>query len=177
MKIIDYCMMFFGGGIILFYMLFVIVSYCTMFIIAMLDLRKRYRLDLSEYDDAHIDAFYSKPVSLLVPAYNEEVGVVDTVYSLLNLRYPQTEIIIINDGSTDLTLQTVIEHFQMKPINKIVRTNIPTKDIKQIYESEIYKNCILVDKENGGKADALNVGINVSQYPYFCSIDGGFHFR
>ena len=63
-------MMFFGG-IILFYMLFVIVSYCTMFIIAMLDLRKRYRLDLSEYDDAHIDAFYSKPVSLLDPAYNE----------------------------------------------------------------------------------------------------------
>lgn len=164
-------MMFFGG-IILFYMLFVIVSYCTMFMIAMLDLRKRYRLDLSEYDDAHIDAFYSKPVSLLVPAYNEEVGVVDTVYSLLNLRYPQTEIIIINDGSTDQTLQTVIEHFQMKPINKIVRTNIPTKEIKQIYESEIYKNCILVDKENGGKADALNVGINVSQYPYFCSIDG-----
>ena len=143
-----------------------------MFIIAMLDLRKRYRLDLSEYDDAHIDAFYSKPVSLLVPAYNEEVGVVDTVYSLLNLRYPQTEIIIINDGSTDQTLQTVIEHFQMKPINKIVRTNIPTKDIKQIYESEIYKNCILVDKENGGKADALNVGINVSQYPYFAPLMG-----
>lgn len=164
-------MMFFGA-IILFYMLFVIVSYSAMFIIAMLDVRKRYRLDLSEYDDSHIDAFYSKPVSLLVPAYNEEVGVIDTVYSLLNLRYPQTEIIIINDGSTDQTLQIAIEHFRMKPINKIVRTNIPTKKIKQIYESEIYKNCILVDKENGGKADALNVGINVSQYPYFCSIDG-----
>ncbi|MGE7673393.1 glycosyltransferase family 2 protein [Lysinibacillus sp. NPDC094403] len=172
MKIfLDYCMWFFGG-VILFYMLFVIVSYCTMFVIAMLTLRKRYKLDPSEYDDAHIDAFYSKPVSLLVPAYNEEIGVVDTVYSLLNLRYPQTEIIIINDGSTDSTLQTVIEHFRMKPVDKIVRTNIPTKQVKQIYESEIYKNCILVDKENGGKADALNVGINVSQYPYFCSIDG-----
>ena len=171
MKFLDFCMWFFGS-VILFYMLFVITSYCTMFVIAMLDLRKRYRLDPSEYDDAHIDAFYSKPVSLLVPAYNEEVGVVDTVYSLLNLRYPQTEIIIINDGSTDTTLQTVIEHFQMKPVNKIVQTNIPTKQVRQIYESQIYKNCILVDKENGGKADALNVGINVSQYPYFCSIDG-----
>ncbi|MEX3747272.1 glycosyltransferase [Lysinibacillus xylanilyticus] len=168
---LDYCMWFFGG-IIMFYMLFVIVSYCAMLVIAMLDLRKRYKLDPSEYDDAHIDAFYSKPVSLLVPAYNEEVGVVDTVYSLLNLRYPQTEIIIINDGSTDTTLQTVIEHFRMKPVDKIVHTNIPSKQVKQIYESEIYKNCILVDKENGGKADALNVGINVSQYPYFCSIDG-----
>ncbi|MFJ7367927.1 glycosyltransferase [Lysinibacillus sp. NPDC098008] len=171
MKILEYCMWFFGGTIV-FYMLVVIISYSIMLATAMFDLRKRYRLDLSEYDDAHMDAFYSKPVSLLVPAFNEEVGVVDTVYSLLNLRYPQTEIIIINDGSTDKTLQTVIEHFRMKPINKVVRMNIPTKEVKQIYESEIYQNCILVDKENGGKADALNVGINVSQYPYFCSVDG-----
>lgn len=171
MKIVDYLMWFFGG-MILFYMLFVILSYCGMFLTAMFDLRKRYKLDPSEYDDAHIDAFYSKPVSLLVPAYNEEVGVVDTVYSLLNLRYPQTEIIIINDGSTDRTLVTVIEHFHMKPVKKIIQTNIPTKPILQIYESEIYSNCILIDKVNGGKADALNVGINVSQYPYFCSIDG-----
>ena len=154
------------------YMLLVIISYSGMFVIAMFDLRKRYKLDSSEYDDGHIDAFYSKPVSLLVPAYNEEVGVVDTVYSLLNLRYPQTEIIIINDGSTDSTLETVIEHFQMKPVNKIVQKNIPTKQVIQIYESEVFANCILVDKVNGGKADALNVGINVSQYPYFCSIDG-----
>ncbi|GLC89756.1 glycosyltransferase family 2 protein [Lysinibacillus piscis] len=171
MKILDYLMMFFSELIIL-YMLFVIMSYCIMFIVALLDIQRRYRLDPSEYDDAHIDAFYSKPVSLLVPAYNEEIGVVDTVYSLLNLRYPQTEIIIINDGSTDRTLQTVIEHFKMKPVQQIIRVNIPTKQVKQIYQSEIYQNCILVDKDNGGKADALNVGINISQYPYFCSIDG-----
>jgi len=171
MKILDYGMWFFGG-IIIFYMAFVILSYCTMFITAMFDIGKRYRLDPSEYDDAHIDAFYSKPVSLLVPAYNEEVGVVDTVYSLLNLRYPQTEIIIINDGSTDTTLQTVIDHFEMKPVNKIIRENIPTKQVIQVYESAIYSNCILIDKVNGGKADALNVGINISKYPYFCSIDG-----
>ncbi len=143
-----------------------------MLTVALITMRKRYRLDPSEYDDAHIDAFYSKPISLLVPAYNEEIGVVDTVYSLLNLRYPQTEIIIINDGSTDNTLETVIKHFKMKPIEQIIKMDIPTKQVKQIYQSEIYPNCILVDKENGGKADALNVGINISQYPYFCSIDG-----
>ncbi|MUT65690.1 glycosyltransferase [Paenibacillus sp. NEAU-GSW1] len=171
MNMLDYGMRFFGG-VILFYMLFVIISYCMMFITAMIDVRKRYRLDPSEYDDAHIDAFYSKPVSLLVPAYNEEVGVVDTVYSLLNLRYPQTEIIIINDGSTDSTLQTIIDHFEMKPVKKKIHEHIPTKQVIQVYESAIYSNCILIDKVNGGKADALNVGINLSKYPYFCSIDG-----
>ena len=171
MNILDFFMWFFGGMII-FYMLFVILAYSSMFLVAMFDLRKRYKLDPSEYDDAHIDAFYSKPVSLLVPAYNEEVGVVDTVYSLLNLRYPQTEIIIINDGSTDRTLETVIEHFQMKPVEKIIQSHIPTEQVLQIYESEVYMNCILIDKVNGGKADALNVGINMSSYPYFCSIDG-----
>ena len=171
MNLLDYFMWFFGGMII-FYMLFVTLIYCGMFLVAMFDLRKRYKLDPSEYDDAHIDAFYSKPVSLLVPTYNEEVGVVDTVYSLLNLRYPQTEIIIINDGSTDRTLETVIEHFRMKSVEKIIHTQIPTMQIRKIYRSEVYMNCILIDKVNGGKADALNVGINVSSYPYFCSIDG-----
>ena len=171
MTIFDYLMWFFGGAI-LFYISLVIFFYIVMFLIAMFDLRKRYKLDPSEYDDAHIDAFYSKPISLLVPAYNEEVGIVDTIYSLLNLRYPQTEIIIINDGSTDHTLEKVIEHFRMKPVKKIIQKHIATMPIIQIYESEIYRNCLLIDKKNGGKADALNVGINVSSYPYFCSIDG-----
>ncbi|MGI6508406.1 MAG: glycosyltransferase [Saccharofermentanales bacterium] len=58
------------------------------------------------------DAFYSKPLSIIIPAYNEEVGVVDSVQSVLNLKYPQTELIVVNDGSTDQTRQVVIEQFQ-----------------------------------------------------------------
>ena len=78
----------------------------------------------------------------------------------------------MNDGSTDLTQEKVIEQFNMKKVNKIVREQLPTKKVLSIYRSEIHPNLLLVEKENGGKADALNAGINISQYPYFCSIDG-----
>lgn len=171
MILLDYLMWFFGG-VIAIYMLLVIATYGFMFFFALLQLRKEYQLDQSEMDDMYIDAFYSKPVSVIVPAYNEEVGIVDSVHSLLSLHYPELEIVIVNDGSTDRTQELVIEHFQMKKIEKVIKMEIATSNIIQIYQSEIHPNCILVEKENGGKADALNVGINVSKYPYFCSVDG-----
>lgn len=169
--IIEYLMLFFGS-FILVYMLIVISSYVMMLIYALKRLRKEQGLDKSDYEKVHLNAMYSKPISIIVPAYNEEIGVVDSVHSLLNLNYPEVEIIIVNDGSKDQTLQRAIEAFQMVPIQRIVRKEIPSKEIIQLYQSTIYQNCILVDKENGGKADALNAGINVSKYPYFCSIDG-----
>ncbi|MGN4127161.1 glycosyltransferase family 2 protein [Lysinibacillus sphaericus] len=171
MIILDYLMWFFGGLIII-YMLLVIVTYGLMFFFAFFKLRKEYRLDQTEMDDTYIDAFYSKPVSVIIPAYNEEVGIVDSIHSLLSLHYPEFEIIIVNDGSTDRTQEIVIEHFQMKKIEKVIKMEIPASPINQIYQSQIHPNCFLVEKENGGKADALNVGINVARYPYFCSVDG-----
>lgn len=171
MKILELLMMFFAVGI-LFYMVLVIVTYGLMLITALLRLRKEHLLDKSEIGESYINSFHSKPVSIIVPAYNEEVGIVDSVHSLLSLRYPETEIIIVNDGSTDHTQVILIEHFKMKPIQKIVRNEIKTKEIIQIYQSTIHPHCLLVEKENGGKSDALNVGINVSKYPYFCTIDG-----
>lgn len=153
-------------------MLVVIGSYLWMLISASLHLRERKGLEKNSFDDQYIDAFFTKPVSIIVPAYNEEVGVVDTVRSLFSLRYPKTEIIIVNDGSTDNTVAIAIKELNMVPVKKIVRKSLSAKPIKAIYVSQIYPNCYLIDKENGGKADALNAGINMASYPYFCSIDG-----
>lgn len=169
--IIEYIMLFFGS-FALVYMLFVIGSYIVMLIFALKRLRKEQHLDKTDYEKVHLNALYSKPISIIVPAYNEEIGIVDSVHSLLNLNYPELEIIIVNDGSKDQTLERAIEAFQMRPMQQIIRKEIESKEIRQLYQSTIYPNCILVDKENGGKADALNAGINVAKYPYFCSIDG-----
>ncbi|MFO1446330.1 glycosyltransferase family 2 protein [Bacillus sp. Bva_UNVM-123] len=169
--ILNFFMQFFGG-FIFFYMVIVILIYSSMLVFAIARLRKQYLLDKEELDEDYIDVIYTKPVSIIVPAYNEEVGIIDSIHSLISLRYPQTEIIVVNDGSTDLTQQTVIEQFKMKWINKTVRTQITAKPIRQIFQSEIHPNLFLVEKDNGGKADALNVGINIAKYPYFCSIDG-----
>ncbi len=111
------------------------------------------------------------PVSVLVPAYNEEITVVNSVASLLNIDFSEYEVIVINDGSKDSTLERLIEAFRLYPIPTIPYLPLSHAPIRQVYRSSIYNNLTVVDKENGGKADALNVGINLSHYPIFCSLD------
>ncbi|KZL92150.1 glycosyltransferase family 2 protein [Clostridium magnum] len=111
------------------------------------------------------------PVSVLVPAYNEQETIVDNINSLLSLNYPVFEILVINDGSKDETLDRVIEHFKLNKVNQPVRHLVKTNKIRNIYRNIDIPNLVIVDKENGGKADALNAGINVSRYPIITSID------
>lgn len=162
----------FFGGLIFIYMAVVILTYGSMLVLALIHLRKQYKIDKSEFAEDYVHSMHWKPVSIIIPVYNEEAGVIDSVHSLLNLRYPQTELIIVNDGSTDQTQQLVIERFRMKRVQLNIQEHIKTKLVRQIYRSDIHPNLLLIEKENGGKADALNVGINAARFPYFCSIDG-----
>lgn len=114
---------------------------------------------------------YTKPISILVPAYNEEQTIVDSVHSFVQLDYPEFEVIVVNDGSTDQTMDKLIQFFDLYPVELDSDMKIETTPIRQAYKSHTYSDLILLDKENGGKADALNAGINVSVYPLFCAID------
>ena len=113
------------------------------------------------------------PVSILAPAYNEEPTVVESVKSLLKLNYGKYEVVVINDGSKDGTLEQLITEFQMYPSRQVYRGLLQAKPVRGIYKSHkpAYRNLVVVDKENGGKADALNVGMNVAQFEYVCAID------
>lgn len=111
------------------------------------------------------------PISVLVPAYNEESTIVDNINSLLALNYPSYEVIVINDGSKDDTFKKIVEAYKLKEITQPVRYLVKTKKVRGIYKNIDIPKLTLVDKENGGKADALNVGINLSKYPVFTSID------
>lgn len=114
---------------------------------------------------------FTPPVSVLAPAFNEQANVVENVRSLLMLDYPLFEVIVINDGSTDNTLETLIEEFELRPTARSFEYAAPCKPVRCVYESATYSNLVLVDKDNGGKADALNAGLNLSLYPLFCAID------
>lgn len=111
------------------------------------------------------------PISLLVPAFNEEVTIVESVKSFLKLDYNLYEVIVINDGSKDNTLAKLIETFDLLEVKEPVRKIIKTKDVRAVYRNMNIKNLVVIDKENGGKADALNCGINMSKYPLFVSVD------
>jgi len=111
------------------------------------------------------------PVSVLAPAFNEEANVVENVRSLLMLDYPLFEVVLVNDGSTDRTLEVLIEAFALKRSARSFEYTVKCKAIREVYESPVHPNLVVVDKVNGGKADALNAGLNLSLYPLFCAID------
>lgn len=115
---------------------------------------------------------YYVPVSVIVPAHNESVTLADTVHNLLELDYRQYEIVVVDDGSTDDTAAILQKTFHMHQINRPVRHILPCQDEISLWVSFDYKCPItLVCKKNGGKADALNMGINVSTYPYVLCMD------
>ncbi len=111
------------------------------------------------------------PISVLVAAHNEEKTIVDTVRSLMMVNYGEFEIIVVNDGSTDRTLRRLVEAFELRRMDRVYKRSIPTEAVRAVYGSLAHANLLVVDKDKGGKSDALNAGINLSKYPLFCSID------
>jgi cellulose synthase/poly-beta-1,6-N-acetylglucosamine synthase-like glycosyltransferase len=113
------------------------------------------------------------PVSVIVPAYNEQLGVVDSVRSLLKLSYQKFEVVVVNDGSKDRTLEALSEAFKLRPAKSLYRPLVPTQRVRGMYRSmePAHQNLVIVDKDNGGKGDALNAGINVAKHEYVCCID------
>jgi cellulose synthase/poly-beta-1,6-N-acetylglucosamine synthase-like glycosyltransferase len=111
------------------------------------------------------------PISMICPAHNEEKTIVDTVRSLQMLNYPEFEIIVVNDGSKDATLERLLEAYDLRRVDRVYKRSLPTKSVRALYASPMVPNLVVVDKENGGKADALNCGINLSRYPLFSSMD------
>lgn len=112
-------------------------------------------------------------LSLIAPAYNEALTIEENVKSLLSLNYNNYEVIIVNDGSKDNSMELLIKAYDLIPVDHSYHPQIQTKEVKAIYKSknQAFKRLLVVDKQNGGKADALNVGINISDYPYIVCVD------
>ncbi len=145
--------------------------YLTILLISLIAINRRKRFGFSFDLDQAFKFRLLPPVSIILPAYNEEKTIVESVRSLFFVRYPSYEILVVNDGSKDRTLDVLKEAFKLIKTDYIFRRSIQTELIRGIYISREFKNIVVIDKENGGKADALNAGINVSRYPYFCAID------
>src|SRR5690606_9667639 len=111
------------------------------------------------------------PIALIAPAFNEQETAVDSVRSLLSLNYPEHEVIVVNDGSSDATVARLIEAFELRPFPKMSTFDVDTARIRATYRSRRHPNLWLVDKENGGKADALNAGLCYCRTPLFCAMD------
>jgi cellulose synthase/poly-beta-1,6-N-acetylglucosamine synthase-like glycosyltransferase len=111
------------------------------------------------------------PVSVIVPAYNEEANCLATLRSLLDLDYPEYEILFVNDGSTDNTLSLMREAYGLEPAFRVTTSQLGRGVVRGVYQSATHPNVWVIDKENGGKHDALNVGLDYSHAPLFCALD------
>ena len=111
------------------------------------------------------------PISIILPAFNEEETIADSLNSVLALEFPEFEVIVVNDGSTDRTLDVLIKKFALQKAHIHYENELEHKAITQTYISKHHPNLIILDKVNGGKADAANAGINISRKPLFCLID------
>jgi cellulose synthase/poly-beta-1,6-N-acetylglucosamine synthase-like glycosyltransferase len=112
-----------------------------------------------------------KPVSIIVPAYNEESTIVAAVRSFIRLHYPRFEVIVVCDGPTDGTLDRLIEAFALVEEPRVWSKVLPTQPVRRVLRSLRYPGLVVVDKENGGKADAVNAGINLARYPLIAPVD------
>jgi poly-beta-1,6-N-acetyl-D-glucosamine synthase len=112
-------------------------------------------------------------IAIIAPAYNEGKTIIDNIRSLLSLHYNDFQVIIVNDGSKDDSMEKIISAYDLEKVNFIYEEKIQTKEIRGIYKSrnKAFNKLIVIDKENGGKADALNAGVNFSQKEYICVVD------
>jgi cellulose synthase/poly-beta-1,6-N-acetylglucosamine synthase-like glycosyltransferase len=167
---VDAVFVWYAGLMLVFF--FAINSYYLVLTVAGFWRTLRAVLEVQQSDQRRLlRSPLTPPVSVLAPAFNEEANVVENVRSLFMLDYPLFEVILINDGSTDNTLATLIETFNLRPIARSFEYPVSCKPIRCVYESAAYPNLVVVDKVNGGKADALNAGLNLALYPLFCAID------
>jgi cellulose synthase/poly-beta-1,6-N-acetylglucosamine synthase-like glycosyltransferase len=113
---------------------------------------------------------YAPPASVVVPAYNEEATIAASVRSFLALHYPMHEVVVVNDGSSDGTLDVLLREFDLWESDQPIRKQLETAEILGVFASPS-ERLVVVDKLNGGKSDALNAGICVARYPFVCCID------
>ena len=116
---------------------------------------------------------FAPTISIIAPAYNESLTIIENVRSLLSIQYVNYEVLIINDGSTDDSLEKLIEAYELTKVNYAFDDKLPTEKIRAVYKSTkpAFKRLLVIDKENGGKADALNLGLNISENNLVACID------
>jgi len=131
---------------------------------------RKHDADSNDFETLESSRF-TIPVSVIVAAYNEEVVIESTVRSLLDFDYPEFEVVVVNDGSPDGTLARLVEAFDLSPYEVFVRHVFDTQPVRAIYRSPAHPRLVVVDKENGGKADSWNAALNVTRYRYVCGVD------
>jgi cellulose synthase/poly-beta-1,6-N-acetylglucosamine synthase-like glycosyltransferase len=148
-------------------------SYLVLIVMAGLEFGKHLRRVPFAGADDMFRSPLTLPVSVIVPAHNEGIGIVAAVQAMTALRYPRYEIVVVDDGSTDDTFERLRAHFDLVEVPRVVPGEVPYRS--QVLSVHVARGnpetLTVVRKTNGGKSDALNVGINLARHPLVCMVD------
>jgi cellulose synthase/poly-beta-1,6-N-acetylglucosamine synthase-like glycosyltransferase len=148
------------------------VSYLVMLIVALRTSAAHHRRLKSHRLSWFKESPLSPPITIIAPAHNEEQSIRVAVRNLLDLDYPQLEVIVVNDGSDDRTLDEMREEFRLRPVRAVYIPEAKSAPVRGLFRSEVHANLLVIDKESGGsKADAVNAGLNAATSPYVCIVD------
>ena len=163
---------FFNYGIF-FYAMIIMIFYVVLAAISMIAMREYRKTEHNIYFDDILRSPIAPSIAVIAPAYNESLSIVDNIRSLLSLHYNNYEIIIVNDGSKDDTMEKVIAAYDLQVVNDFIRANVSHQPLRNVYKSrnQAYSKLIVIDKENGRKSDALNAGISVANSELVACID------
>ncbi|HEV7839734.1 MAG TPA: glycosyltransferase [Gemmatimonadaceae bacterium] len=160
-----------GQFLVLLFFLGVNGWYLALLVSSLLEMRRHMLLIADESRHLLLSSTMSPTISILAPAFNEAATIEGSLRALLALQYPRLEVIVISDGSKDDTVQVLIDRFDLVPVKTIYEKRIVTKPVRSLYRSSTYPSLVVVDKENGGKADALNVGLSFARGELVCAMD------
>ena len=156
---------------ILWYMLLVNSFFALLLVLAAPQLFAHWRFGSEDVLARSLTSSAVPRVSILVPAYNEAITIVDSLRALLTLQYPYFEVILVNDGSKDDTMARLIAAYDLYEVPPAVMRRLRTERVKAYYRSRTWTKLLVVDKHNGGKADSLNVALDAARFPYVLACD------
>jgi cellulose synthase/poly-beta-1,6-N-acetylglucosamine synthase-like glycosyltransferase len=159
------------GVFVLGFYLIVNAFYLSIHVLALFELRESVRESRWNPPFRRFATPFYPGIAVVVPAYNEAATIVESVQSILSVNYPEVELVVVNDGSTDDTLERLVDRFDLEAVEADVPVDVPAAEIRGVYRSMADEALLVVDKENGGKADALNAGIWLTEMPLFCAVD------
>jgi poly-beta-1,6-N-acetyl-D-glucosamine synthase len=154
------------------YLMLTYLSYGLLIAVSAIERTARSGIRRPGDDDLVRESPLTIPVTIIAPLYNEAPIAVASVGSFLAVDYPEFDVVVVNDGSTDDTLARLVEAYALRPVKLFYRKTLVSAEVRAIYRSATHRNLLVVDKHNGGKADSLNCGINFARYRYVCGVDG-----
>ncbi|MBX3133543.1 MAG: glycosyltransferase family 2 protein [Gemmatimonadaceae bacterium] len=164
-------LLWWGDHAALVYLLLLSTAYAVLLLLSIPELWSHWRLAADEHLQRLLASDALPPLSLLVPAYNEEVTIGSSLLSFLTLEYPNLEVVVVNDGSKDATMQALMREFDLYEVPPAFPVSIRTQAVRGYYRSRRFARLLVIDKENGGKADSLNAAMNAARHPFVVAVD------